>query len=184
MRSSLGTAGRLMAVMGVLALAACAVAAVEGVNIARDQAIYSSHIDAARAGNAEAQYRVGNALCCSLNEGSGPFYSTPQAVSWLCRAAEQNHGPAAFRLGEIYSGTTVKGVRLAREATETVLGHNTNRAVAYAWMSRAAALNEPHATVKRNEIWAKLSATERDSGQAMATGQAPVLCEWREVTRQ
>lgn len=39
MRSSLGTAGRLMAVMGVLALAACAVAAVEGLNIARDQAI-------------------------------------------------------------------------------------------------------------------------------------------------
>lgn len=184
MRFSLGDPRRFMAMLGVLALAGCAVAAVEGVDIAYDQAVYSSNIDAARAGNAEAQYRVGNALCCSLNEGSGPFYSTPQAVSWLCRAAEQNHGPAAFRLGEIYSGTTVKGVRLARQATETILGHTTNRAVAYAWMSRAATLNEPHAAAKRDEIWRKLSPAERESGQAMANGQAPLSCEWREVTRR
>jgi hypothetical protein len=88
-----------------------------------------------------------------------------------------------LRLGEIYSGTTVKGVRLAREATELVIGHSTNRAVAYGWMSRAAALNQPHAAQKRDEIWQSLSPAERERAQQMANGQAPLLCEWREVTR-
>lgn len=174
---------RALALLGVLALAGCTVAAVEGLNIARDEAAYSAHIDAARAGHPAAQYQVGNALCCSLSQGSGPFYNTPQAVSWLCRSAAQDYGPAALRLGEIYSGNTVKGVRLAREATELVIGHSTNRAVAYGWMSRAAALNQPHAAQKRDEIWQSLSPAERERAQQMANGQAPLLCEWREVTR-
>ena len=183
MFSSAWFSRRILALIGAMALAGCTVAAVEGLNIARDQAAYSAHIDAARAGHPAAQYQVGNALCCSLNEGSGPFYSTPQAVSWLCRSAAQDYGPAAFRLGEIYSGTTVKGVRLAREATGLVTGHTTNRAVAYGWMSRAATLNQPHATQRRDEIWQSMSAEERERAQQMANGQAPLLCEWQEVGR-
>ena len=174
---------RTLGLLGLVALAGCTVAAVEGLNIARDQAAYSAHIDAARAGHPAAQYQVGNALCCSLTEGSGPFYNTPQAVSWLCRSAAQDYGPAAFRLGEIYSGTTVKGVRLSREATGLVTGHMTSRPVAYGWMSRAAALNQPHAAQKRDEIWQNMSPAERERAQQMANGQAPLLCEWREVTR-
>ena len=166
-----------------VALAGCTVAAVEGLNIARDQASYSAHIDAARAGHPAAQYRVGDALCCSLNEGSGPFYNTPQAISWLCRSAAQDYGPAAFRLGEIYSGTTVKGVRLAREATGLVTGHTTSRPVAYGWMSRAAALNQPHAAQRRDEIWQTMTAAERDKAQRMANGEAPLFCEWDDVGR-
>ena len=181
MVSSTSFSSRVFALIGLLALTGCTVAAVEGLNIARDQAAYSAHIDAARAGHAAAQYQVGNALCCSLTEGSGPFYNTPQAVSWLCRSAAQDYGPAAFRLGEIYSGTTVKGVRLAREATGLVTGHTTNRAVAYGWMSRAAALNQPHAPQRRDEIWQNMSPAEREKARQMANGEAPLLCEWQEV---
>ena len=181
MVSSSSCLSRVIALIGLLALTGCTVAAVEGLNIARDQAAYSAHIDAARAGHPAAQYQVGNALCCALTEGSGPFYSTPQAVSWLCRSAAQDYGPAAFRLGEIYAGTTVKGVRLAREATGLLTGHTTNRAVAYGWMSRAAALNQPHAPQRRDEIWQNMSPAEREKARQMANGEAPLLCEWQEV---
>ena len=183
MFSSAWFSRRALALIGAMALAGCTVAAVEGLNIARDQAAYAAHIDAARAGHPAAQYQVGNALCCSLTEGPGPFYNTPEAVAWLCRSAAQDYGPAAFRLGEIYSGTTVKGVRLAREATGLVTGHTTNRAVAYGWMGRAAMLNQPHAAQKRDEIWQAMNAAERERAQQMANGQAPLLCTWQEVGR-
>ena len=174
---------RVFSVIGLLALTGCAAVAVEGLNVARDQVTYSANIDAARAGQPAAQYQVGNALCCSVTEVSNPLYSTPQAVSWLCRSAAQDYAPAAFRLGEIYFGTTVKGVRLAREAASLVAGQTTNRAVAYGWMSRAAALNQPEATQRRDEIWRKMSAAEREKAEQMAHGEAPLLCEWEEVGR-
>ena len=73
MFSSAWFSRRGLALLGALALAGCTVAAVEGLNIARDQAAYYAHIDAARAGHPAAQYQVGNALCCSLTEGPGPL---------------------------------------------------------------------------------------------------------------
>lgn len=102
---------------------------------------------------------------------------------WLCRSAAQHYGSAAFRLGEIYSASTVKGVRLAREATGLVTDHTTNRAVAYGWMSRAAALNQPHAAQKRDGIWQSLSPVKRDWAQQVANSQAPLLCAWHDVAR-
>ena len=44
----------------------------------------------AKAGDAEAQYRLGKAYCC----GDQGFFDTEQAVIWWCKAARQGHSKA------------------------------------------------------------------------------------------
>ena len=182
MKSSFRNYYRLL-LAALLVLPGCAAVVVEGANIAKDQVVYANNIDAARNGNAEAQYSVGNSLCCALNETDDGFYNTPRAVDWLCRAAAQNHGPAAFRLGEIYSGDTVSGLRMMREVATTVAGNTTNGPVAYAWMNRAASLGVRDAVKERDDIWKKLSADERVTAQSLASGSTPLRCRWNEVIR-
>jgi TPR repeat protein len=168
-------------VCGLLALGGCVGAATEGANIARDKVIVSNNIEAAQAGDAEAQYRVGDALCCSLNEGEG-FYDTPKAVAWLCRAAAQNHAPAALRLGEIYSGDVVDGVRVLRRVAQKVAGSSTDPAVAYGWMRRAEALGAQDARAAGSALWADMTAAERSRAEAMVLGRTPLPCTWEQVT--
>src|SRR3546814_6649013 len=91
-----------IAAITLLALGGCVGAVAEGANIAKDKATVSNNIEAARAGDAEAQYKVGDALCCSLNEGEG-FYDTPHSVAWLCSAAAQRHGRSEEHTSELQS---------------------------------------------------------------------------------
>ena len=169
-----------LAAAALLTLAGCVGAVTEGANIAKDKVGVSNNIAAAQAGNAEAQYKVGKALCCSLNEGEG-FYDTPKSVGWLCRAAAQRHGPAALKLGEIYSGDTISGARVLRRVAAGVAGSTTNMTVAYAWLRRADSLNVVEARGPANEIWAELTAAERADGEAMALGRKELPCEWGAV---
>ena len=177
-----GKAARLL-VFAMLALTGCAAVVIEGANIAKDQVVFANNIEAARNGDAAAQYAVGNSLCCALNESDDGFYNTPKAVDWLCQSAAQNHGPAAFRLGEIYSGDTVSGLRMMREAAHVVAGNTTNGPVAYAWMSRAATLGVRNATKERDDIFKNLSAEDRVKAQNLASGSATLLCRWNDVIR-
>lgn len=169
-----------LAAIALLALAGCVGAVAEGANITKDKVTVSNNIDAARAGNAEAQFKVGKSLCCSLNEGEG-FYNTPQSVGWLCRAAAQRHGPASLKLGEIYSGDTISGARVLRRVAAAAAGSTTNMPVAYAWLRRADFLGVAEARDPANEIWAELTAAERADAEAMATDRKPLPCEWSEV---
>ena len=73
----------------------------------------------ARAGNAEAQYRV----AIMFQNGLGLVANEAQAFAWLQRAAEQNHGLAQHGLGCCY---------LAGEGTD-----NDDEAAVY-WFQRAA----------------------------------------------
>lgn len=171
---------RLGGVLGLLALAGCVGAVAEGANITRDKVIVSNNMAAAQAGDAEAQYRVGDALCCSLNEGEG-FYDTPQAVDWLCRATAQSHGPAAYKLGAIYAGDVVEGIRVMRRVAQKVAGSSTDRAVAYGWLRRAEALGVGDAREAGTALWAKLNAAERAKAEAMVLGRTPLPCTWNEV---
>ncbi|HEY9566725.1 MAG TPA: hypothetical protein VIR38_01440 [Thalassobaculum sp.] len=169
-----------IAAITLLALGGCVGAVAEGANIAKDKATVSNNIEAARAGDAEAQYKVGDALCCSLNEGEG-FYDTPHSVAWLCSAAAQRHGPASLKLGEIYAGDTISGARLLRRAARGLAGSSTNMTVAYAWLRRADFLGVEAAREPANEIWSGLNAAERGDAEAMATGQKELPCEWSAV---
>ncbi len=177
------TKRRAAAVLGTLALlglAGCVGAATEGANIARDKVVVSNNIAAAQTGNAEAQFKVGKALCCSLNEGEG-FYNTPQSVDWLCKAAAQNHGPAALKLGEIYSGDVISGARVLRLVAQGVAGTTTEPAVAYAWMRRAEALGVADARKPASALWADLTPAQRGDAEAMVTGRTPLPCNWSTV---
>lgn len=167
-------------VLGLSLLAGCAGAAVEGANIARDRLIASNNQAAAQAGDAEAQYRLGDALCCSVNEGDG-FYDTPKAVGWLCRAARQNHGPAAYKLGEIYAGDVVDGVRVLRRVAQKAAGSSTDRAIAYGWMRRAEILGVGEARAAGTDLWIRLSTAERAKAEAIVLGRSPLHCTWDEV---
>lgn len=176
---------RKIAAAGIMlvALAGCAGAAIEGANIVRDKAIVANNIDAARAGNAVAQYKVGEALCCSLNEGAG-FYNTPQSVDWLCQAAAQGHPGSAFKLGQIYSGETVDGVRLIRRVGAAIAGASTDIPVAYSWFRHAETGGIKDATKISDKMWREMTPAERDTAAAMLTGKAPLRCRWNEVIRQ
>src|SRR3546814_10993486 len=104
-----------IAAITLLALGGCVGAVAEGANIAKDKATVSNNIEAARAGDAEAQYKVGDALCCSLNEGEG-FYDPPHPVAWLCSAAAQRHGPASPKLAALYACEPTPGAPPLRRA--------------------------------------------------------------------
>lgn len=176
MKGLFKTAGML----GLLLLAGCVGAVTEGANIARDKAIVANNSKAAAAGDAEAQYRVGDALCCSLNEGEG-FYDTPKAVGWLCRAAAQNHGPAAYKLGAIYAGDVVDGIRVLRRVAQRVAGSSTDRAVAYGWLRRAETLGVGDAREASSALWSELTPAERAKAEPMVLGRTPLPCAWEEV---
>jgi TPR repeat protein len=173
---------RILGVSALLMLAGCVGAATEGANMAKDKVVAKSNMDAAKAGDAEAQYKVGKALCCSLNEGEG-FYNTPESVSWLCKAAAQKHGPAAQKLGEIYAGDVITGVRLMRRVAQTVAGTTTRPAIAYAWLRRAETLGVADARKSATDLWSNLTDPERAEATALVSGKKPLLCEWAAVTR-
>lgn len=165
------------------ALAGCASAAMEGANIAKDKAVYDRNIGLARAGDAEAQYRAGEALCCSLGDRQG-FYDTRNAVEWLCRAAAQGHAPAAQKLGQIYSGNVVEGVRILRRVAERASGRPEDLAVSYAWLAVAEQQGAKTAGADAEALWSHLSDADKARARALTTGGQPLPCRWDEVFRR
>jgi TPR repeat protein len=174
---------RAVSLSSVIAVSGCVGAALEGANIAKDKAVLAKNIEAARAGDIEAQYRVGNALCCSLNEGKG-FYNTQKSVEWLCRAARRNHGPSAQKIGEIYTGNVVSGVRVLRRVAQRVVGSSTNDAVAYAWLDRAATNGVADARIQANELWRAMTDPERAQADAYVRSRAAPPCNWPDVIKR
>ncbi|MBV5334010.1 sel1 repeat family protein, partial [bacterium] len=153
-------------------LSGCAGAAIEVAQGARAEMTYNENIQAARRGDVEAQYKVGSALCCSVTEGSS-FYDTPQAVEWLCRAAAAGHTPAMRKIGRIYHGDVVEGVRLTRRLAQKIAGSSTNLAVSYAWLQMAATRGEPDASEEAQDVWKDMNAKQRsDAKRLIAKGSA------------
>lgn len=169
------------AVALALSLGGCAGVAIEGASIARDKAEAEANMSAAEAGNAEAQYKVGKSMCCSLDEGGPSFYNTQQSISWLCRSAAQNYGPAALKLGEIYSGDIVSGPRVMRRVAAKVAEPRTNLPVSYGWFQRAAALGQADGGKAAAELWTRMGAAQQAEATALAKGQVPLACEWAQV---
>jgi len=169
------------ALLLLMLLPGCAGVALEGANIAKDKAVAEANMKDANAGNAEAQYKVGAALCCSLDEGGPSFYNTEQAVVWLCRSAAQNYAPAARRLGEIYSGDLVAGVRVMRRVAEKVVDPRTNLPVSYAWLQRAQTLGISEAGGQAAKVFERMTPAERATAATLTSGAKPLACEWGEV---
>ena len=163
-----------------LVLSGCVSAALEGANIAKDEVVLRDNLAAAQQGDAVAQYKVGDALCCSVNEGSG-FYDTRQAVGWLCASAVQGHVPAMHKIGEIYSGDVIDGVRLARRVAQGVAGTSENHPVAYAWLVQAAERGENDAQPLADELWDGMSSVEKDETRKLVDAGLQATCRWEDA---
>ena len=57
--------------------------------------------DKAEAGDAEAQYQMGNSWCCGDDNG---FFSSEEAIRWWQKAADQGHKGAQLALGALEKG--------------------------------------------------------------------------------
>ena len=161
-------------------LSGCVTVGVEGANITKDKLVYQANIDAARKGDPIAQYKVGDALCCSINEGAA-FYNTQEAVRWLCLSSRQGHGPAMLKVGRILSGDVVDGFRVARRVAHGVMGTTTNLPVAYGWLRAAARSGVPKATERANALRSKMSAQERIASTQFDGPSPPNACTWEEA---
>lgn len=161
-------------------LSGCAGVAVEGAQAAKSEVVIRKNLDEAKAGNAEAQYKVGSAYCCSLHEGSG-LYNTPKSVDWLCKSARQGYTPAMHMLGKIYSGDTVDGIRLMRRAAGLFASNSTDLPTAMTWFQLAKDNGEEVPADRIDDVWADMSESEKAEMQALYAKGLNAKCSWEEV---
>ena len=162
----------------------CVGAVVEGVHITRDNQIRSENEPAARRGDRIAQYNLGESYCCSTSD-SGPAYDTTVAVHWLCSSARQGYAPAMYKLGKIYTGDVIDGVRLLRRAVTAVHESATNSTVSmpigYAWLRLAQVYGDSDAAVRLQNVKADMTASEIRTGESLAARGLSIPCEMKEV---
>ncbi|TAD87794.1 MAG: hypothetical protein EAZ99_16340 [Alphaproteobacteria bacterium] len=89
-----------------------------------------------------------------------------------------------FKLGKIYSGDTIDGVRLARRVAVGLAGTSTNLPVAAAWLKLADMNGEREAAARFADVWNDLSTAERASAQTVFERGVNAPCLWNEVIRQ
>lgn len=163
-----------------LLLSGCVGAAMESGRIAVDKATINNNIEAARAGDALAQFKVGEAYCCSLGEGEG-VYDTKLSVQWLCQSAAQGYGPAMYKLGKIYSGDVIDGVRLMRRVAQGVAGNSQSYPVAYRWFALADKRGIAEARDRADDLWRQMSADEHAKVSELTKADPARHCRWEDV---
>ena len=166
-----------------LSLTGCVGVVMEGANITKDKVTIKNNIDKAKQGDRVAQYKVGDAYCCSLTEEPEAFYNTPVAVAWLCVSARNAYGPAMYKLGKIYSGDVVDGVRLIRRVSQGIVGSSENDAVAYVWLRHAAYHGVKEATKRATGVWNDMSNRDRSTATRLLQDGLRAKCRWEEVIR-
>ncbi len=120
------------------ALMGCAGAVIQGAKGGLNSKVRDDNLEAANAGDANAQYLVGKSYCCSVEGVDNGFYNTQTATQYLCMAARQGHGEAAFMLGEIHSGKRSHGGGVLRKVAYAVVsGNQVNAQLAYYWYNFA-----------------------------------------------
>jgi len=103
----------------------------------------------ADAGDAEAQYRMGNRYRLGEGVAEDPF----EAASWYRRAAEQGHGMAMYMLGYLHYRGRVEESR--------------SLVTAYVWFARAAELGVGDAAEWVERIGSRLTRPERAEAQRL-----------------
>ena len=171
---------RLLAVLCGLLLSGCGAVAVETATIGWDKTQVWANIDAARAGDPEAQYAVGEALCCSGDTATGTLYSTEDAMKWLCAASAQGNTDAMLKLGQIFEGDQVDGLRLMRRAMNAVTDTPKNIAAAYYWYAAAGNAGVTEAAGTADELFKGMSASERATARGYLSRDKPP-CSWADL---
>lgn len=115
----------------------------------------------ARAGDPEAQFQLGKAYCC----GDGPGKHSTTALSWLCKAAKQDHAGAQYEMGRYYALRTDSYYSTSQPQA---------RIYAYMWYSLAAVGGWPLAAAERDALARDMSRRE------LAEAQSHIR-EWRSL---
>ena len=150
-----------------LVLSGCAGVATESANIAKDKLVLERNIAKARAGDPEAQFKVGSSLCCSLMEDRAGFYDTRQSLTWLCMAGRQGYAPAMLKIGQILSGDTINGVRVIRRVASAAVGSIENLPAAYTWTRNSADRGNREAVELTASLWTLMDRAERERAGSM-----------------
>lgn len=159
-----------------LLLGGCVAPVIEAASTAVDRRSYETNIEAARAGDAKAQYVVGNALCCSTFDRQ-PFYDTKLSIEWLCRSARQGQVPAMTRLARIYADDTVNGVRILRRALALLTADTATDALAWAWFRLAQSNGDGGAASSLDRLKRTISVADRAEGERLfSLGLAEAPC--------
>ena len=168
----------------LLSMCSCVSAVMESGHIAKDNIKRSNNEDAAKKGDKVAQFNMGEAYCCST-EKTGPAYDTIVAVQWLCASAKQGYGPAMYKLGKIYSGDVIDGLRLLRRVTtgltETMTGSTVSLPVAYAWLKLASTYGVEDAKERLLKVKGEMSPLEIRKGENYLTSGGAIPCKMKEV---
>jgi hypothetical protein len=164
----------------LLFLTGCAGLAVKGVSSASDRVTIAVNEDAAKRGDPVAQYKLGLANCCAIG-AVDPLHDNVKATLWLCRAARQNHAPAQFLLGRIYSGHPIAGIDPQQQVKLLVAGAPVDRAVARVWLTRAASSGHRDAASELSDLLPKLSKSEVEKSDQFLQDWKNAPCDYSAV---
>ncbi len=166
--------------LAVAPLSGCASVAIEAATVAVDKVQISRNIDDARAGDPDAQFAVGNALCCSGDAAEGSVYNTAEALTWLCRSAEQGNTDAMQKLGQIFEGDQIDGLRTMRRLFTATQDVPENLAAAYYWYARAGIAGQNSASETAAELYLDMSTLERQRVRFYLDGTT-TPCGWNDL---
>lgn len=151
---------------GANLIAGCVAASIHGTTFAVKASDRPGLQEAAKAGDPEAQTKLGISYCCR-----GPGFSTQKATEWLCKAAEQDFAIAQYELGRIYNGATSRTPAPGQKLTHIALAKK-NEPLSLMWFERA--------TANGHEKAAEHAADLRDDMDAVAIATAEaLLADWR-----
>ena len=165
-------------------LSGCAAPVVEGAMQARDSLRRDGLEQAAAQGNAKAQYDLGDTYCCAITgqtDSAVSAYDNEKATYWMCKAAQQDYAPAAYRLARIYTGDVVSGVRILRRSAQMISTPQKDNAVALMWARRAAAQNESGAGELARDISRRATSAELRRANQLASDWQSAPCTWSQV---
>jgi TPR repeat protein len=161
-------------------LSGCAGLAVKGVSSASDRVTIAVNEDTAKRGDPVAQYKLGLANCCAIG-AVDPLHDNVKATLWLCRAARQNHAPAQYLLGRIYSGHPIVGIDPQQQVKLLLAGAPVDRAVARVWFARAASSGHRDATSELSDLLPKLSKSEVAKSDQFLQDWKNAPCDYSDV---
>jgi hypothetical protein len=99
----------------------------------------------------------------------------------MCKAAQQDYAPAAYRLARIYTGDVVSGVRILRRSAQMISTPQKDNAVALMWARRAAAQNESGASDLARDISRRATSAELRRANQLASDWQSAPCTWSQV---
>ena len=124
--------------------------------------------------------RLATPIAARLQEG-GPFYDNRLATEWLCRSAQQGYAPAQYRLGQVYSGDMVDGVRILRRVVNACYRQPGRSGGCGNLVRLAAEQEQDDAAEQRDEIVEALSDDQRQRYEGYVEAWQSAPCRWDDV---